>query len=47
MDNTARDHEAELEALRAVNAPLVDGLLGELQHLRSEVAHLKHTLERL
>lgn len=47
MDNTARNHEAELEALRAVNAPLLDRLLGELHHLRSENAHLKHALDQL
>ncbi len=47
MDNNARNHEAELEALRAVNAPLLDGLLGELHHLRSENAYLKHALARL
>jgi transposase len=47
MDNTARNYEHELNALRAVNAPLLNELLGELHHLRSENAHLKHALARL
>jgi transposase len=47
MDNTARNNEAELDALRAINAPLLDGLLGELHHLRTENAYLKHTLAQL
>jgi transposase len=47
MDNTARNYEDEMAALRAGNAPLLSALLDELHHLRSENAHLKHTLARL
>lgn len=47
MSNAARNYEAELDALRAVNAPLLTEILGELHHLRSENAHLKHALSRL
>lgn len=47
MSNAARNYEAELDALRVINAPLLTEILGELDHLRSENAHLKHALTRL
>jgi transposase len=47
MSNAARNYEAELDALRAINAPLLNELLGELHQLRSENAHLKHAMARL
>lgn len=47
MSNAARNYEAELDALRAINAPLLTEILGELHQLRSENTHLKYALARL